>query len=47
MTQIIRDRKIKFALIGCGRISARHFEAVYGDEAGNIPPNADAEFVDV
>lgn len=46
MTQIIKDRKIKFALIGCGRISARHFEAVYGDASGSIPPNADAEFVD-
>ncbi len=47
MTQIIRDRKIKFALIGCGRISARHFEAVFGDETGGVRPNPDAEFVDI
>lgn len=47
MTQIIKDRKIKFALIGCGRISARHFEAVYGDESAGIAANADAEFVDI
>lgn len=47
MSQIIKDRKIKFALIGCGRISARHFEAVYGDAAAGIPANADAEFVDI
>jgi UDP-N-acetyl-2-amino-2-deoxyglucuronate dehydrogenase len=24
----IRDRKIRFALVGCGRISSRHFEAI-------------------
>lgn len=24
----IRDRKIRFALVGCGRISAKHFEAI-------------------
>jgi len=47
LTQIIKDRKIKFALIGCGRISARHFEAVYGDETAGIAANADAEFVDI
>ena len=23
----IRDRKIRFALVGCGRISAKHFES--------------------
>ncbi|MEZ7891751.1 MAG: Gfo/Idh/MocA family oxidoreductase, partial [Candidatus Wallbacteria bacterium] len=47
MTHIIKDRKIKFALIGCGRISARHFESLYGDEKNSILPNNDAEFVDV
>ena len=47
MSRIIKDRKIRFALIGCGRISARHFEAVFGDEKSGIAPNADAEFVDV
>jgi len=24
----VRDRKIRFALVGCGRISANHFEAL-------------------
>ncbi|HEV8314588.1 MAG TPA: Gfo/Idh/MocA family oxidoreductase, partial [Burkholderiaceae bacterium] len=29
MTQLpIRDRKIRFALVGCGRISANHFAAL-------------------
>jgi len=42
LTQIIKDRKIKFALIGCGRISARHFESIFGDPANGISPNEDA-----
>ena len=31
----IRDRRIRFALVGCGRIAARHFEAIakHGDDA--------------
>ena len=24
----VRDRKIRFALVGCGRISANHFDAL-------------------
>jgi UDP-N-acetyl-2-amino-2-deoxyglucuronate dehydrogenase len=28
MTGKIRDRKIRFAVVGCGRISAKHFEAL-------------------
>ena len=47
MSQTIKDRKVKFALIGCGRISARHFESIYGDPAQGIAPNPDAELVAV
>ncbi len=47
MSRIIQDRKIKFALIGCGRISARHFESVFGDAGSGILQNPDAEFVDI
>jgi len=31
----VKDRKIRFALVGCGRISANHFEALekHGERA--------------
>ena len=25
---VVPDRKVRFALVGCGRISANHFEAI-------------------
>ena len=33
------NRKIRFALLGCGRISANHFEAIAAHrEAAAFPP---------
>ncbi len=40
MTEVVKDRKVRFALVGCGRISRNHFGAIR--EHG-----ADAELVDV
>ena len=33
MQRVIRDRKIKIAIVGCGRISANHFKAIEAHKA--------------
>jgi UDP-N-acetyl-2-amino-2-deoxyglucuronate dehydrogenase len=36
----IKDRKVRFALVGCGRISANHFDAIAAHHVCDIDPGA-------